>query len=123
MQKYIKPTLPKPIVRSSLTLNKSHKLFQPNNVINNVSNQIVQVSPPIDAGAMLGICVISIVALCCSTYAYCAVERSVACCATHHTAIATLTKDAHKTVFSYRYSTFDDLVIPFGLMNALNTFI
>ena len=53
--------------------------------------QVVQSCPPISSNTMLGICVIPIVVLCCSTHVYCAVERGVACCASHHTAIATLT--------------------------------
>ena len=31
-------------------------------------------------------------------------------------------EDIYKTVFSCRYGTFEYLVIPFGLMNAPNTF-
>ena len=53
--------------------------------------QIVQSCPPITAKTMLGICSIPVVALCCSTHVCCAVGRGVACCSTHHTAIATLT--------------------------------
>ena len=40
---------------------------------------------------MLGICVIPVVALYCSTHVYCSVEHGVVYCATHSTAIATLT--------------------------------
>ena len=47
--------------------------------------------PPITTNTMLGIYVIPVVALCCSAYVCCAVEHGVACCATHHTAIAALT--------------------------------
>ena len=91
----IQNQLPKPIVRSSLTLKKSHQLFKSNNA---VSNQVVQIvpsypiCPPIAAGTTLGICIIPVVALCCSTYVCCAVKHGVACCATHCTAIATLTQ-------------------------------
>ena len=31
-------------------------------------------------------------------------------------------EDIHKTVFSCRYDTFEYLIMPFGLMNALSTF-
>ena len=56
--------------------------------------QIVQSCPrcpQIAANTMLGICVIPAVALYCSTHVCCAVEHGIACCATHHIAIATLT--------------------------------
>ena len=90
----------KPIVRFSLTLIKSHQLFKSNNA---VSNQILQVvlsypsSPPIAASTMVGIYVIPVVALYCSAHVYCAVELGIACYATHHTAIVTLTKTTIKT--------------------------
>ena len=86
--------LPKPILRSSLTLNESYKLFKPNNAVFYQTLQVVPsylICPPIAAGIMLGICVIPIVALCCSAHMCCAVEHGVAWCATHCTAIATLT--------------------------------
>ena len=46
---------------------------------------------PIAAGTMLGIYILPVVALCCSAHVCCAVERGIACCAIHYTAIATLT--------------------------------
>ena len=90
----IQNQLLKPIVRSLLTLNKSQKLLKSNNA---VPSQIVQVVPsypscfPIAAGITLGIYVIPVVALYCSTHMCHAVERGVTYCAIHCTAIATLT--------------------------------
>ena len=46
---------------------------------------------------MLGICY-SCETLCCSAHGCCAVECGVACCAAHHTAIATLTLPTHRLV-------------------------
>ena len=55
-------------------------------------HQVVQSCPLIPANTMLGICVIPVVALCCSAHMCCAMEHGIACCAMYCTAIETLTK-------------------------------
>ena len=53
--------------------------------------QVVQSWPPIAANTRLDICFLPVLAFYYSAHVCCAVERGVACCSTHHTAIATLT--------------------------------
>ena len=68
-----------------LSLTKLYKLYQ---VVPSCPS-----CPPIATGTMLGIYIIPVVALCCSSHVCCAIERGAACCATHCTAIVTLTEN------------------------------
>ena len=55
-----------------------------------ISKLSLQSYPPSVANTMLGICY-TFVAFCCSAHGCCGVKCGVACCASQHTAISTLT--------------------------------